>query len=136
MVLSPPRARPQRALRVSRAPRARSVCACWFLSSTPLTMGTPTEALRFLDREDDLAELLACFEPLVRCADLLERQHRVDDGHRAAARHQLVGAGEVLAGAHRGAEDRELLPPDPVQRRRRVRARGRAAYRDARARRR
>src|SRR5436305_14446471 len=124
MVPSPPRTRSQRASRVRRARRTRGVCACWFLSSTPFTVGTPTEAPRFphpLDGEDDLAELLAGLEPLVRRADLLERQHGVDDRKRAAACDELVGAGEVLSGTHRGAKDRELLPPDPVQRSRRVR---------------
>src|SRR2546421_7680037 len=118
--LPPARSRP-----VPRAPRRSRAGEIWawsFLSSTPFSFGTPAEASRFprgLDREDDLAELLARLEPLVRGADLFERQHRVDDRQRAAARDELVRAREVLAGSHRGAEDRELLPPDPVQRRRR-----------------
>src|SRR5262249_34971427 len=119
-----------------RAPRAYlpsrggEICACGFLSSTPFSFGTPAGAPRFphgLDREDDLAELLARLEPLVGGADLLPRQYRLDDRQRAAAGHELVGASEILAGAHRGTEDRELLPPDPMQRRGRVRAGRRAA---------
>src|SRR5437763_9148867 len=117
--LPPARSRP-----VPRAPRrsrAGEICAWSFLSSTPFSFGTPAEASWFqLDREDDLAELLARLEPLVRGADLFQWQYRVDDRQCAAARNELVGAREVLAGSHRGAEGGELLPPDPVQCRRRV----------------
>src|SRR5205085_7414781 len=81
-----------------------------------------------LDREDDLAQLLAGLEPLVRGADLLEREYRVDHGARAATRNELVGACEILARSHRGAEDRELLPPDAVQCCRRVRPARRALH--------
>ena len=56
-----------------------------------------------------------------------ERKDRVDDDLRAAARDELVDGLEVLLRPHRGAEDRELLPPDAMERRRRVRARCRAA---------
>src|SRR5207244_2733411 len=78
-----------------------------------------------------LAELLARLHPLVGGADLLEWEDLVDDRARAAARDQLVRAGEVLGRSHRRAEDRELLPPHAVQLRRRVRARRRAADRYA-----
>src|SRR5262245_20761396 len=119
-----------RAPRAYPPSRAGEICACGFLSSTPFNFGTPAGAPWFphgLDREDDLAELLARLEPLVGGADLIQRQYRVDDRQRAAARHELVGPREVLAGAHRRTEDRELLPPDPVQRRGRVRSGRRAA---------
>ena len=51
-----------------------------------------------------------------------------------AGRDQVVGALEVLGRAHRRAHDRQLAPPDPVQRRGRVRARGRSADDDPRRR--
>src|SRR6185437_1948889 len=80
---------------------------------------------------DDLAELLAAFEPLVRGAYLLEREHHVDHRARAAACNELVGACEILPRSHRGAEDRELLPPDAVQRCGRVGPTRRAAHGDS-----
>src|SRR6266540_1078329 len=70
------------------------------------------------DFEHDLAELLPGFQLLVRGAGLGEWVDTVDDRVRAAARDQLVGAFEVLFGAHRRSVDGQLLPPDPVQRRR------------------
>src|SRR3954452_3059604 len=76
--------------------------SCLGTSNAPLQRATSRQAL--LDREDDLAQLLAGLEPLVRGADLLEREHRVDHGARAATRNELVGACEILARSHRGAE--------------------------------
>src|SRR3954451_21022153 len=72
------------------------------------------------DAQDDLAQLLAALEPLVRPARLREREDLVDNGPRLAGGDEVVGALEVAACAHRRPVDRELLPPDPVQRRRRV----------------
>src|SRR5438093_7768308 len=77
--------------------------------------------------EHDLAELLAGLEPLVRGAGLGEREDRVDDRPRTAALDELEGAFEVLLGAHRGAENRELLPPHPLEGSGRIRPARRAA---------
>ncbi len=60
-------------------------------------------------------------------AALRERQHLVDDGHAHGPTDELVGALEVRLRAHRRAEDRQLLPPDAVERRGRVRPARRAA---------
>src|SRR6188474_1457789 len=67
------------------------------------------------NREHDLAELLAAFQPLVRRPRLREREHRVDVHTRAPAADEVVGAEKVLAGAHRRAVDRQLLPPEAMQ---------------------
>src|SRR6188472_2778767 len=77
--------------------------------------------------EDDLAELLARLEALVRFADRLERIDPVDLRLRAPGTHELVRSLEVRARAHRRADDRELLPPHAVQLRGRVRAARRTA---------
>src|SRR5438552_2425670 len=87
--------------------------------------------LRQARHEDDLAELLARLEPLVRGARLGEREDGVHHRPGTAALDELVGALEVGARAHRRAEDRELLPPDAVERRRRVRAARGPAHGDA-----
>src|SRR5919108_5616418 len=79
------------------------------------------------DGQEDLAELAAALEVLVGLGGLVERKDAVDDGLRLAARDQLVGAFEVLAGSHGRAVDRELLPPDPVELSGRVGAARRAA---------
>ena len=52
---------------------------------------------------------------------------RVDVHAGPAAANEVVGAEEVVPRAHRRAVDRQLLPPEPVQRGRRVRAARRAA---------
>src|SRR5581483_4071743 len=80
------------------------------------------------DREDDLAELLAGLEPPVGVGDLREREHAVDDRPRLPGLDQLAHGAEVLRHPHRRAEHRQLLPPDAVQRRRRVRPGRRAAH--------
>src|SRR5690242_9553776 len=89
--------RSRQAPRARRPPRAGGICACCFLSSTPshrLYTGRGVVVPEAgSDRENDLAELLAGFEALVRGADLLEREYRVDDRQRTAACHELVGAG-------------------------------------------
>src|ERR1700704_1642698 len=72
------------------------------------------------DREHDLAELLTGLEALVGRTDLGQRHDLVDDRARAPARDQLVGALKVGLRAHRRAENRQLLPPDAVQRSGRV----------------
>src|SRR5438105_887173 len=68
-------------------------------------------------------------EPFVSSAGIREREHAVDDGPDTARGDQVVDALEVGGRPHRRAEDRELLPPDPVERRGRVRA-GRCAADD------
>ena len=60
-----------------------------------------------------------------------ERDHGVDVHPGAAAANQVVGAEEVVPRAHRRAEHGQLLPPEPVQRGRRVRAGRGAADGDA-----
>src|ERR671919_2524387 len=86
------------------------------------------------DGEDDLAKLASLLEVLVRLRGALEGEDSVDDRLRLAPRDQLVGALEILAGPHRRAVDRELLPPDPVELSRRVGPARRAADRNARGR--
>src|ERR671935_2321325 len=81
--------------------------------------------------QDDLAELFARLEPLVRSGGVCEREYVVDDRADAAGGDQLVHRFEVLARAHRRAVHGQLLPPNPVELGRRVRSGGRAAYRDA-----
>src|SRR4051812_13033146 len=78
------------------------------------------------DTEHDLAELLACFETLVRCGSFGERQHLVDDRNGTTRLDELVDGFEVPRRAHRRTEDRQLLPPDAMEIRRRVRS-GRGA---------
>src|ERR671930_1332429 len=79
------------------------------------------------DGEDDLAELLACLHALVRGTGLGEREDGVYNRAGAAARDELVSALEILFRAHRRAVDRQLFPPEAVERRRRVRPARRAA---------
>ena len=84
--------------------------------------------------EDDLPELLARLEPLVRGAGLREREHRVDVDPRSSRADEVVGAEEVLRVPIVEPSTVELLPPEPVQLRRRVRPARRAADDDAAAR--
>ena len=84
--------------------------------------------------EDDLAELAAGLQVLVRRGGLREREDAVDDRLGAAARDEVVDGPEVLLRPHRRADDGELLPPDAVEVGRRVRAARGAADGDAPAR--
>ena len=116
-----------------RSPTRAASTGCWCLrasstrgfaaSTARASCLSPPPADRCSHREHDLAELLAGLEPRVRRTDLRERQHLVHHRARAPARDEVVGALEVGLRAHRRAEDRQLLPPDAVQRRGRVRAR-------------
>src|ERR671935_3304682 len=72
------------------------------------------------DGEDDLAELLACLHALVRGTGLGEREDGVYNRAGEAARDELVSALEILFRAHRRAVDRQLFPPEAVERRRRI----------------
>src|SRR5215204_4985857 len=74
--------------------------------------------------------MLACLHALVGGARLGERVDGVHHRLRLAALDELEGALEVLLRAHRRAEDRQLLPPDAVERGLRVRPARRPADRD------
>jgi len=67
----------------------------------------------------------------VRGSGLRQRVDPVDVHLRAAAADEVVGAEEVVARPHRRAVDDELLPPEAVQRGRRVGAARRATDDDA-----
>ena len=69
-------------------------------------------------------------EALVGGARLAQREDRVDHGLRPTGDDEVEGGFEIGARAHRRAVDRQLLPPDPVQARGRVRPGGRAADAD------
>ena len=77
--------------------------------------------------QHDLPELLSGLEPLVGGGDLGERVGPVDVHARAARADEVVRAEEVLARAHRRAQHVQLLPPEAMELRGRVRPAGRAA---------
>src|SRR5205807_9245453 len=82
---------------------------------------------RVWDPQDNLAQLLAGFEPLVSCRRLGKREDGVDDREGTARCDEVVHRLEVLFRAHRRSVDGELFPPDAVKLSRRVRpARGTA----------
>src|ERR671915_921222 len=92
-----------------------------------MSIGT---TLLLRNAEHYLAELLAALHALVGRCRLGKREDLVDDRLHLAGLDEVEHALEVRLRAHRRAEHRKLLPPDAMQRCRRVRTAGRAAHDD------